>query len=138
VLNGVSPQAVNAVLDPIVITMPLTIPGVLYFDIRQSEQLREAIASASQVYVATQRFLDVVSPLCTATKMILLRGSDSGDPALSPLKEEMPGSMARRNDGATNQAATLRVGDLTAQSRIAMPARKTIKPSRRKDLQPWI
>lgn len=33
ILNGVTPQAVDLVLDPIVVTLPMTIPGVLYVDV---------------------------------------------------------------------------------------------------------
>ncbi|NTG05519.1 hypothetical protein [Rhizobium rhizogenes] len=79
VLNGVSPQTVNAVLDPIVATMSLAIPGVIYLDIRQQEQLREAIISASQIYVATQQFLDFLLAYRSSAKVIPLPGSDLKD-----------------------------------------------------------
>ncbi|WP_424540810.1 hypothetical protein [Sinorhizobium medicae] len=46
VLNGVTPPAVNAVLDPIVVTLPFSIPGVLYVDINDEKRVREAVLFA--------------------------------------------------------------------------------------------
>ncbi|PJR14379.1 hypothetical protein [Sinorhizobium meliloti] len=56
ILNGVTPQAVNLVLDPIVVTLPLTIPGVLYVDVRDKARVREAVLFAEEIYAATRFF----------------------------------------------------------------------------------
>ncbi|MDX0424426.1 hypothetical protein GOC91_22440 [Sinorhizobium medicae] len=56
VLNGVTPPAVNAVLDPIVVTLPFSIPGVLYVDINDEKRVREAVLFAEEIYAATRAF----------------------------------------------------------------------------------
>ncbi|MEJ6844824.1 hypothetical protein [Sinorhizobium fredii] len=56
VLNGVAPQAINLVLDPIVTTLPLSIPGVLYVSINDKARVREAVRCADEIYAATRTF----------------------------------------------------------------------------------
>ena len=56
ILNGVTPQAVDLVLDPIVVTLPMTIPGVLYVDVGDKTRVREAVLFAEEIYAATTLF----------------------------------------------------------------------------------
>jgi hypothetical protein len=56
VLNGVSPQMVDLVLDPIVPQLPLNIPGVVYVDIGDEERVREALLSAQAILTSTEAF----------------------------------------------------------------------------------
>ncbi|WP_018237880.1 hypothetical protein [Ensifer sp. BR816] len=56
VLNGVTPQAINLVLDPIVTTLPLSIPGVLYVRICDAARVCEAVRCADEIYAATGTF----------------------------------------------------------------------------------
>jgi hypothetical protein len=56
VLNGVTPQAINLVLDPIVTTLPLSIPGVLYVRIHDEARVCEAVRCADEIYAATGSF----------------------------------------------------------------------------------
>jgi hypothetical protein len=59
VLNDATPAAINTILDPIVKTMPLAIPGVLYVQISDEAQVSRAVTSAVTVYVATEAFRDL-------------------------------------------------------------------------------
>ncbi|TCN31457.1 hypothetical protein [Sinorhizobium americanum] len=56
VLNGVTPQAINLVLDPIVTTLPLSIPGVLYVSLMDKARVCEALRCADEIYAATGIF----------------------------------------------------------------------------------
>ena len=56
VLNGVSPQVVNLVLDPVVPQLPLNIPGVVYVDIGDEERVRDAVLSARAILTSTDAF----------------------------------------------------------------------------------
>ncbi|WP_331372028.1 hypothetical protein [Sinorhizobium chiapasense] len=56
VLNNVAPAAIDVILDPVVGTMPLSIPGVLYVQISDEAQVSQAVSSAETVYVATEAF----------------------------------------------------------------------------------
>ncbi|MEY9200488.1 MULTISPECIES: hypothetical protein [Sinorhizobium] len=56
VLNGVTPQAINLVLDPIVTTLPLSIPGVLYVSLNDKARVCEAVRGADEIYAATGIF----------------------------------------------------------------------------------
>jgi hypothetical protein len=56
VLNGVSPQVVDLVLDPIVPQLPLNIPGVVYVDIRDQERVRDAVLAARAILTSTEAF----------------------------------------------------------------------------------
>lgn len=47
VLNGVLPEDVDCILDPIVRTLPLDIPGLTYIDVAQGPQVRDALLEAS-------------------------------------------------------------------------------------------
>jgi hypothetical protein len=49
VLNGVTPGQVDAVLDPIVPLLPLTIPGLRYCDVDDLAALRDAVLHAREV-----------------------------------------------------------------------------------------
>ncbi|WP_018184309.1 hypothetical protein [Kaistia granuli] len=63
VLNGIEPSAVDRILDPIVARMPLTIPGVAYLPIDDTERVGEAARSAGIVFFATRRFRSAVLDL---------------------------------------------------------------------------
>ena len=56
ILNDVTPQAVNLILDPVVATMPLSIPGVLYVKMADEQRVRDAVRSAKAVYFASRSF----------------------------------------------------------------------------------
>lgn len=76
VLNGVTPQAINLVLDPIVTTLPLSIPGVLYVSINDTTRVCEAVRCAEEIYATTKVFRrqaidygiapDFIRPVATA------------------------------------------------------------------------
>ncbi|WP_143534119.1 hypothetical protein [Rhizobium sullae] len=61
VLNNVTPQAINLVLDPVVRTMPLSIPGVLYIEIGDEQRVRDAITSASIIYFASNALYNLAA-----------------------------------------------------------------------------
>lgn len=61
ILNEVTPAAVNRVLDPVVPTLPLLIPGVLYIKISDEARVREAVGAAEVVYAATAMFRDLLT-----------------------------------------------------------------------------
>ncbi|WP_245364246.1 hypothetical protein [Sinorhizobium americanum] len=50
------PQAINLVLDPIVATLPLSIPGVLYVSLNDKARVCEALRCADEIYAATGIF----------------------------------------------------------------------------------
>lgn len=56
VLNDVAPAAIDVILDPVVSTMPLSIPGVLYVQISDEARVSQAVTSAETIYVATEAF----------------------------------------------------------------------------------
>ncbi|WEX85842.1 hypothetical protein PZN02_002077 [Sinorhizobium garamanticum] len=56
VLNDVAPAAIDVILDPVVSTMPLSIPGVLYVQISDEAGVSQAVTSAEAIYVATEAF----------------------------------------------------------------------------------
>ncbi|WP_159587175.1 hypothetical protein [Chelativorans xinjiangense] len=71
VLHGISPQTVNLVLDPIVPTLPLNIPGVFYIDIGEEMRVREAVLSAETIFAATVRFRGLLRGWGVAPRMIV-------------------------------------------------------------------
>ena len=141
VLNGVSPQAVNAVLDPIVATMPFAIPGVIYLDIRQRERLIEAIISASQIYVATRRFLDLLVPYRSSLTVIPLPGS--GLKHLDPASPRETWLDPERTNGYLERASAFGgmidgAGYLVTQSRAVAFCWGQKQSGRMGELQSWI
>ncbi len=70
ILNGVTPQAVDLVLDPIVVTLPMTIPGVLYVDVGDKTRVREAVLFAEEIYAATRLFRRLTIRCGIAPKLI--------------------------------------------------------------------
>ncbi|OMQ43671.1 hypothetical protein BKP54_16740 [Ensifer sp. 1H6] len=72
VLNNVTYQAVNLVLDPVVKTMPLSIPGVLYVKIGDEQRVREAVTSASIVYFASNSLYNLAASYGAALKLVHL------------------------------------------------------------------
>ncbi|MBB4189121.1 hypothetical protein [Sinorhizobium terangae] len=56
VLNDVAPAAIDVILDPVVSTMPLSIPGVLYVHMSDEARVCQAVTSAETVYAATEAF----------------------------------------------------------------------------------
>ena len=58
VLNGITARSVNAVLDPVVPTMPLDIPGVLYVDIKSNGRVWEMLRAARLVFASTPALRD--------------------------------------------------------------------------------
>ncbi|NRP73086.1 hypothetical protein ILFOPFJJ_03985 [Ensifer psoraleae] len=71
VLNGVTPQAINLVLDPIVTTLPLSIPGVLYIDISDRTRVREAVMCAEEIYGASKIFRHLTDCYGIAPSLVL-------------------------------------------------------------------
>ncbi|MGZ2386160.1 hypothetical protein [Rhizobium brockwellii] len=61
ILNGVTPQIVNRILDPVVPTMGLDIPGVRYIDIKSEVDVVEAIFSASSIIAFSPEFCSTVT-----------------------------------------------------------------------------
>ncbi|MCA1405020.1 hypothetical protein I6F26_08510 [Ensifer sp. IC3342] len=59
VLNDVAPAAIDLILDPVVSTMPLSIPGVLYVPISDEARVIQAVTSAEAIYAATEAFRDL-------------------------------------------------------------------------------
>jgi hypothetical protein len=53
VLNGVSAGSVNKVLDPVVPTLPLDIPGIVYVDICDSARLGRLLCGARMLVAST-------------------------------------------------------------------------------------
>jgi hypothetical protein len=51
-LNGVTAEEVDAVVDDLVPTMPLSIPGLLYIDARNFALLAEASSEAAMIFVS--------------------------------------------------------------------------------------
>ncbi|HJS62048.1 MAG TPA: hypothetical protein VJ800_09880 [Pseudolabrys sp.] len=70
VLNGVTPQAINLVLDPIVTTLPLSIPGVLYVSINDKARVCEAVRCAEEIYAATRIFRQLTAHYGIAPSLI--------------------------------------------------------------------
>lgn len=70
VLRDIPPQAVDRILDPLVPTLPLNIPGVLYIDSRETGRVREALLAAESIFVATAAFRGVVRALGVAPRLI--------------------------------------------------------------------
>lgn len=80
ILNDVTAQAVNVILDPVVATMPLSIPGVLYIKIEDVARVREAVVSADAIYAATTTFKNLattfgvkhrsIHPVASATRAL--------------------------------------------------------------------
>ncbi|MFC6487592.1 hypothetical protein [Nitratireductor sp. GCM10026969] len=69
-LDGISPQAVNRILDPVVPTLPLDIPGVLYIDAADAARVQEAVFAAERIFVATIAFRGMVRALGVAPRLI--------------------------------------------------------------------
>ncbi|MDX0408993.1 hypothetical protein GOL82_26205 [Sinorhizobium medicae] len=63
ILHEVTPQTVNRILDPIVPTMGLDIPGVRYIDIKSEADVFEAIFSASTIIAFSPEFCSMVTGL---------------------------------------------------------------------------
>jgi hypothetical protein len=55
-LHGVSPFAVDALLDPVVRQLPLNIPGLIYENVTNGAAMRRAIDSTDVIFVATPMF----------------------------------------------------------------------------------
>ncbi|WP_265518339.1 hypothetical protein [Nitratireductor luteus] len=71
VLRDISPQTVNLILDPIVPSLPLNIPGVLYIDADDETRVREAVLSAEIIFAATADFRAMVCRWGVAPRMIV-------------------------------------------------------------------
>lgn len=57
ILNGVAPVAVDGLLDHVVASLPLSIPGVLYVDAGDEAAVDGALCRTGIVFVATSRLL---------------------------------------------------------------------------------
>lgn len=55
-LHGVSPFAVDGLLDHVVRQLPLNIPGLLYEDVTNDASMRKAIGSTDLIFAATTMF----------------------------------------------------------------------------------
>lgn len=93
ILNGIAPQAVDLVLDPIVPGLPLAIPGVLYLQIQDDVRVHDAVRSAQIVFVATDQFRETSYGLRTDRDSI--RPVDSALAWLNP-PVSLPRTRARR------------------------------------------
>ncbi len=78
ILNGITARLVNAVLDPVVPTMPLDIPGVLYVDISNG-RVWEMLHAARLVFASTPALRDTAiasgvskSRICQAESAFLI------------------------------------------------------------------
>ncbi|WP_153064557.1 hypothetical protein [Agrobacterium sp. LAD9] len=60
ILNEIKSDAVNRILDPVVPTLSLSIPGVQYIDIA-SARVNEIVVSAKTVVAISARFIDLVA-----------------------------------------------------------------------------
>jgi len=60
ILNGVSPKEINKILDPVVPTLSLNIPGVKYIDIMAEMAVIYAISSARTIFFQTPLFQEIV------------------------------------------------------------------------------
>jgi hypothetical protein len=101
ILNGVTPRAVDLVLDPIVVTLPLTIPGVLYVDVRDKTRVRDAVLFAEEIYAATRFFRRLAVRCGIASKLIAPVGM-----AISRLESRTLSERDARTPDAKPQAAT--------------------------------
>ena len=92
ILNNVTYQAVNLVLDPVVRTLPLSIPGVLYVKIGDEQRVREAVTSASIVYFASNSLYNFAANYGAAPKLVHLdlppQSNDTDE--LSAIREYIP------------------------------------------------
>ncbi|MXN67420.1 hypothetical protein GR183_21140 [Stappia sp. GBMRC 2046] len=61
VLHDIEPESVDQILDPVVETLPRTIPGVVYIDFNDKDRIREVVSSANCVFFATRAFRRIVS-----------------------------------------------------------------------------
>jgi hypothetical protein len=60
VLNGVSAHEINRILDPVVPTLPLSIPGVRYIDLRAKAMVCETIIASKAVIAISPTFMHAV------------------------------------------------------------------------------
>ncbi|MCT7376921.1 hypothetical protein [Chelativorans salis] len=104
VLHGISPQMVNLILDPIVPTLPLNIPGVLYIDAGDEKRVREAVLSAETIFVATATFRGLVRRWGVAPRMIV-PVSHVGQRRRCVAKRIGNGRAAKGSEPAGNQSA---------------------------------
>jgi hypothetical protein len=56
ILSDTTPAAINAILDPVVGTMALSIPGVIYIHVSDELRVSQAVNSTEAVYFATEAF----------------------------------------------------------------------------------
>lgn len=61
ILHGIDARAVNRILDPVVPSMSLAIPGVTYIDIKKIDEVRDAIYSARTVVAKSSVFAELVN-----------------------------------------------------------------------------
>lgn len=55
-LHGIEPDAIDRSLDPVVSTMPLDIPGVIYIDAGDEGAMRAALRAVERVYATSLAF----------------------------------------------------------------------------------
>lgn len=73
VLNGIIAQDVNRILDAVVPTMPLHIPGVLYIAMADTKKLHEVIDAAPAIYAASHVFRHFVAAHGYRRKLVDIR-----------------------------------------------------------------
>ncbi|WP_113448027.1 hypothetical protein [Rhizobium cremeum] len=61
ILNGVTPTEINVILDPIVPTLPLGIPGVRYIDIKARAVVCEIVLASGAVIAISPTFGEMVA-----------------------------------------------------------------------------
>lgn len=51
-LDGIDPESIDAMLEPLVPTMRLTIPGILYVDAEDAASVAEALSQSCSIFTA--------------------------------------------------------------------------------------
>lgn len=69
-LNGVGRSSVDRILDPVVTAIPLSIPGVIYIDLQDIAAVRNAVLTATAIFVATREFHSLIREFGAAPTQI--------------------------------------------------------------------
>ena len=60
ILNEIKPELVNRILDPVVPTMSLNIPGVHYIDIKAGVRVHEVLLSSKAIIMLSPHFYELM------------------------------------------------------------------------------
>ena len=91
ILNGIAAQLVNTVLDPIVPTMPLDIPGVLYVNMSSDGCMWDMLRAARLVFTSTLGFRSTA--IASGVKKSRIRSAESAFLIPSEVKPSWHGSV---------------------------------------------